>query len=72
MGITSGSSKSQIEDTLSSIYPLLGVAEEDDLYTNDGTVDFRNNPSNKRKTGSWKACSYILGTYVVQLLLVDQ
>ncbi|KAA8543773.1 hypothetical protein F0562_022050 [Nyssa sinensis] len=34
---------------------------EDDIYTKDGTVDYRNNPANKKETGTWKACPYILG-----------
>ncbi|PSR86152.1 Protein NRT1/ PTR FAMILY 8.1 like, partial [Actinidia chinensis var. chinensis] len=34
---------------------------EDDKYTKDGTVDYRGNPANKTKTGTWKACPYILG-----------
>ncbi|KAM7270563.1 hypothetical protein ACFE04_029777 [Oxalis oulophora] len=33
----------------------------EDSYTKDGTTDFRNNPANKKKTGTWKACPYILG-----------
>ncbi|XAR58934.1 Peptide-transporting ATPase [Bertholletia excelsa] len=35
--------------------------EEDDIYTKDGTVDCRGNPANKKETGTWKACPYILG-----------
>ncbi|XP_027110467.1 protein NRT1/ PTR FAMILY 8.2 [Coffea arabica] len=35
--------------------------EADDYYTKDGTVDYRKNPADKRKTGTWKACPYILG-----------
>ncbi|XP_052187556.1 protein NRT1/ PTR FAMILY 8.1-like [Diospyros lotus] len=34
---------------------------ENDFYTKDGTVDYRGNPANKKKTGTWKACPYILG-----------
>ncbi|XP_028779958.1 protein NRT1/ PTR FAMILY 8.1-like [Neltuma alba] len=34
---------------------------EDEVYTKDGTVDFRGNPANKKKTGTWKACPFILG-----------
>lgn len=34
---------------------------EEDIYTKDGTVDYKNNPANKKKTGTWKACPYILG-----------
>ncbi|KAK3031377.1 hypothetical protein RJ639_036085 [Escallonia herrerae] len=35
--------------------------DEDDVYTKDGTVDIRNQPAVKRKTGTWKACPFILG-----------
>lgn len=35
--------------------------EDDNIYTNDGTVDFCGNPANRKKTGTWKACPYILG-----------
>ncbi|KAA8519001.1 hypothetical protein F0562_016225 [Nyssa sinensis] len=34
---------------------------EDDIYTNDGTVDFHKNPAVKRETGNWKACRFVLG-----------
>ncbi|KAF8402702.1 hypothetical protein HHK36_010790 [Tetracentron sinense] len=34
---------------------------EDDIYTKDGTTDFRNNPAVKKETGTWRACPYILG-----------
>ncbi|XP_052185303.1 protein NRT1/ PTR FAMILY 8.1-like [Diospyros lotus] len=37
------------------------MAEEDN-YTKDGTLDYRGNPADKKKTGTWKACRYILGT----------
>ncbi|KZV41611.1 hypothetical protein F511_15380 [Dorcoceras hygrometricum] len=30
-------------------------------YTKDGTLDYKNNPANKKKTGTWKACPFILG-----------
>ncbi|KAK4278609.1 hypothetical protein QN277_016435 [Acacia crassicarpa] len=33
----------------------------EEVYTKDGTVDFRGNPANKKKTGTWKACPFILG-----------
>ncbi|WOG89111.1 hypothetical protein DCAR_0208347 [Daucus carota subsp. sativus] len=42
----------------------LNMAEakvEDDVYTKDGTVDYKNQPANKKTTGTWKACPYILG-----------
>jgi hypothetical protein len=34
---------------------------EDDTYTQDGTLDINKNPANRRKTGNWKACRFILG-----------
>ncbi|GLU02262.1 hypothetical protein SLE2022_195170 [Rubroshorea leprosula] len=34
---------------------------EDDLYTKDGTVDYKGNPANKSKTGTWRACPFIIG-----------
>ncbi|KAL7173248.1 hypothetical protein ACSBR2_032671 [Camellia fascicularis] len=37
------------------------MVEEEDNYTKNGTVDFHGNPANKKKTGTWKACPYILG-----------
>ncbi|KAJ8543618.1 hypothetical protein K7X08_006141 [Anisodus acutangulus] len=37
------------------------VFAEDDLYTKDGTVDYRNDPAKKNETGTWKACPFILG-----------
>ncbi|KAL4285042.1 hypothetical protein GQ457_16G026590 [Hibiscus cannabinus] len=36
------------------------MAESDDIYTGDGTVDINQKPANKEKTGNWKACSFIL------------
>ncbi|KAL5740444.1 hypothetical protein ACOSQ2_029624 [Xanthoceras sorbifolium] len=41
---------------------------EEDLYTNDGTVDIHKNPANKRKTGKWKACRFILGNEACERL----
>ncbi|GLT37577.1 hypothetical protein SLA2020_118860 [Shorea laevis] len=35
--------------------------DEEDIYANEGTTDFQNNPAVKTKTGTWKACPYILG-----------
>ncbi|KAL9428851.1 hypothetical protein AB3S75_030779 [Citrus x aurantiifolia] len=34
---------------------------EEDIYTKDGTVDIHKKPANKKKTGNWKACRFILG-----------
>lgn len=53
---------SQKEDSSLNTYRLLEGSEEDDLYTEDGTVDYLDNIANRRTTGNWKACSYILGT----------
>lgn len=32
-------------------------------YTEDGTVDLKGKPILKSKTGSWKACSFIVGMF---------
>nr|GEV50130.1 protein NRT1/ PTR FAMILY 8.1-like [Tanacetum cinerariifolium] len=37
------------------------VDTEESIYTKDGTVDYKNNPANKKTTGTWKACPFILG-----------
>ncbi|MCL7029890.1 hypothetical protein MKW94_009129 [Papaver nudicaule] len=37
------------------------VMSEEDLCTQDGTVDYQNNPADRAKTGTWKACPFILG-----------
>ncbi|CAK8537710.1 unnamed protein product [Lathyrus sativus] len=37
------------------------MAEEEDVCTKDGTVDYLGNPANKRNTGTWRACPFILG-----------
>ncbi|KAK4803381.1 hypothetical protein SAY86_001584 [Trapa natans] len=34
---------------------------EDDFHTSDGTMDIQKNPADKRTTGKWKACRFILG-----------
>lgn len=34
---------------------------EEDIYTNDGTLDVNKKPANKKTTGNWKACRFILG-----------
>nr|XP_043621244.1 protein NRT1/ PTR FAMILY 8.2-like [Erigeron canadensis] len=46
-------------DTESSTYES---KKEDDTYTKDGTVDYLLNPANKKNTGTWNACGFILGT----------
>lgn len=40
---------------------------EDDDYTKDGTVDHQGNPANKKITGTWRACPFILGTFVIHI-----
>ncbi|GKA02197.1 NRT1/ PTR family 8.2-like protein [Tanacetum coccineum] len=49
--------------TESSSYNLLESKQEDDIYTEDGSVDYLNNPANKKKTGTWKASSRNLSTW---------
>ncbi|GMH23040.1 hypothetical protein Nepgr_024883 [Nepenthes gracilis] len=38
------------------------MMEEADIYTKDGTLGIHKNPANKKTTGNWKACPFILGT----------
>ncbi|GAV74476.1 PTR2 domain-containing protein [Cephalotus follicularis] len=40
----------------------------EDNYTKDGTVDYRGNPANKKKIGTWKACPFIIGTEFAERL----
>ena len=37
-------------------------------YTEDGTVDLKGRPVLRSKTGTWKACSFILGTNRISIL----
>lgn len=37
------------------------MGEEDDIYTKDGTLDYKGNPADKTETGTWRACPFILG-----------
>lgn len=37
---------------------------ESDFYTKDGTVDHKGNPANIKKTGTWKACPFIIGNFM--------
>jgi len=39
--------------------------EEENVYSKDGTVDYLGNPANRKKTGTWKACPFILGNFFV-------
>ncbi|PQP94341.1 protein NRT1/ PTR FAMILY 8.2-like [Prunus yedoensis var. nudiflora] len=41
--------------------PTKAAAAAEDVYTKDGTVDFRGNPAKRNATGTWKACPFILG-----------
>lgn len=41
------------------------MERDDDDYTKDGTVDIYKKPANKKKTGTWKACPFILGMVFV-------
>ncbi|KAB5540889.1 hypothetical protein DKX38_013863 [Salix brachista] len=34
---------------------------EEDVYTKDGTVDYLGNPANRKETGTWRACPFIIG-----------
>ncbi|KAK4731109.1 hypothetical protein R3W88_024097 [Solanum pinnatisectum] len=40
----------------------------DDAYTKDGTTDINKAPANKKKTGTWKACFFILGEEISERL----
>ncbi|KAL3719955.1 hypothetical protein ACJRO7_004875 [Eucalyptus globulus] len=42
---------------------------EEDVYTKDGMVDYKGDPADKRKTGTWKACPFILGTCYITTLI---
>ena len=44
--------------------------EEDGLYTEDGTIDIHKKPANKKKTGNWKACLFILGALSIYFMLL--
>ncbi|WOL02021.1 protein NRT1/ PTR FAMILY 8.1-like [Canna indica] len=37
-----------------------GTESTDDRYTKDGTTDIRGKPAIRKKTGTWRACPYIL------------
>lgn len=47
------------------------MGEEEDIYTKDGTLDYQGNPADKTKTGTWKACPFILGTCFAYLLIYE-
>ncbi|XP_022143759.1 protein NRT1/ PTR FAMILY 5.2-like [Momordica charantia] len=54
-----------------------GVAEEveggvvNDDYTQDGSVDLKGNPVLRRKTGRWKACSFIIVYEVIDRMMFN-
>lgn len=63
-------SKQEINcSTMEDVNIKAGVNEEDGLYTEDGTIDIHKNPANKKKTGNWKACRFILGIKFLVLYL---
>lgn len=39
--------------------------DDHDEYTEDGTVDLKGKPILKSKTGRWKACSFVVGTFLL-------
>lgn len=42
--------------------------ESNGLYTGDGSVDRKGKPALRNRTGQWKACSFILGTFFCERL----
>ena len=38
---------------------------EEEFLTKDGTLDHKGNPADKRITGTWKACPFIIGKYLI-------
>ncbi|KAK9666743.1 hypothetical protein RND81_14G207800 [Saponaria officinalis] len=44
-----------------NVVQLEMARETDDTIVKDGTVDIRGNPADKKKTGNWRACVFILG-----------
>lgn len=43
---------------------------DDDIYTNDGTVDVHNKPAIKKETGNWRACKFVLGMFWLSIAFV--
>ncbi|GAB4857381.1 hypothetical protein Ancab_015290 [Ancistrocladus abbreviatus] len=46
----------------------MSAMEYSDIYTKDGTTNFHKKPANKKKTGRWKACRFILGNEACERL----
>ncbi|MCD7446164.1 Peptide transporter ptr1 [Datura stramonium] len=44
------------------------MERSDDVFTKDGTTDMNKAPANKEKTGTWKACPFIIGEEVCERL----
>lgn len=44
--------------------------EEESIYTQDGTVNYRGDPAVRTQTGTWKACPYILGNLITNLMFM--
>jgi peptide/histidine transporter 3/4 len=40
-------------------------------YTQDGTTDLKGRPISRSKTGRWRACSFIVGKYLISSLLFE-
>ncbi|XP_047074482.1 protein NRT1/ PTR FAMILY 8.3-like [Lolium rigidum] len=55
-----GSGSEQREQTVALLNRPTIKAEE--IYTSDGSLDFKGNPALKHRTGGWRACRFILGT----------
>lgn len=60
---------SRKEDSTSITYHSIENEDDESIYTKDGTVDYSNNPANIQTTGTWKACSYILGVLLLIFIL---
>ncbi|KAL3579981.1 hypothetical protein D5086_017816 [Populus alba] len=43
---------------------------EEDVYTKDGTVDYLGNPANRKETGTWRACPFIIVSFTESKLLI--
>ena len=45
------------------------IEQGEDCLVKDGTLDLHGNPADKKKTGNWKACIFILGmAFTLQIL----
>lgn len=46
------------------------MERSDDVFTKDETTNITKAPANKEKTGTWKACFFILGIITLFLIKV--